>query len=101
VHALDLRQPTALAPDSRREAPAFTTVEVDIDLQTVICQVPSASCSRRCSRRLRRDGRRLALERAKRARHRLAHPAALAGRREGPFACSPDRDRVPMKRQEG
>jgi hypothetical protein len=52
VHALDLRQPTALAPDSRREAPAFTTVEVDIDLQTVIERVvqpplqPAASSGR-------------------------------------------------------
>jgi hypothetical protein len=67
---------------SRREAPAFTTVEVDIDLQTVICQVPSVSresvaaaklqqanhiaCSHRCSQRLRRDDRAVCTVRATR-----------------------------------
>jgi type I site-specific restriction endonuclease len=40
--------------------------------------------SHRCSQRLRRRDRRLALERAKRARRRLAHPAALAGGRGHP-----------------
>jgi hypothetical protein len=35
-------------------------------------------------------------------RSRSGHPATLAGPQErGPFACSPDRDRVPTMRQEG